>query len=116
MAQTITYDTSQATGSTNPAQQSPANQQFQTPWWLNLGGQIVSQGVQFLASDAGECWKIYPPFSGNGDLRRECLRRVRAGQVYGTQVGTHGGVNTAGIANIATYGLLAFLGYQLLKK
>lgn len=110
-----TFDLSNTTGTTNPAQQSPAGNQF-LPWWLNVGGQVISQGGQFLASAPGTCWQLHPPFSGRGDQRRQCLERVAAGQIYSTQIGTHGTSNLASVGNLAAIGLVGFLGYQLLKK
>lgn len=120
---TYTFDLSGATGSTNPAQQSPAGGGFQLPEWLTgvfqpgSGVATVGAGVaNFLASDAGACYQAFPPFSGMKAQRQECLRRVAAGGVYQVRPYAQGSVSQASLANIAAIGLVGFLGYQLLKK
>lgn len=109
------------TAQQSPVQQSPAGTGFQLPAWVTgLFGTVTQVGQQagtFLASDAGACWQAYPPFSGKGDLRSQCLERVASGQPYAVQYGIdNSGPNLAGAGNLLALGLGGVLLYQLIKK
>ena len=75
--------------------------------WSQTIGDAVGMASDFLRSCEGNCWAVYPPFSGKGQQRGECLKQCK--QLATTVQPAN---NQAGIGELLKIGIpVAMLAY-----
>jgi len=75
-------------------------------------GDVVSSAANFLSTCKGNCWSLYPPFSGKGKERGNCFTDCQRRANTNTQSNNISKTKNAALPLIGA----AFLAYALLNK